>query len=351
MKNSPFFLLIVLFLLFTNYYFLTTTKNNGQVQSAYSISKSVETTAFIGFFGQQYRFSIFGVTSPHALVTIEGIGIYDQTYADKLGNFEFVNRFSPITSREACLTAQDQFGRITQPTCLPPFSTNNNVRIGPVIIPPTLSLDRNDYYIGDEILLSGQTVPNSEVNLSMFTKEILNPKSQALNKFASLYPKRLKFSIFDLGFLWDLKFKISNFALIKPVEAFTFPELQTKADKNGNFSISLPSSHSDKYRFFAQTLYDKSPSAQSTTLNLNVLPIWMIIFKILWLLLLLLKPKFIELIIITELFILLLYIFRRYFRPHIIARNRSLILRENLALLNEDKTLEVRKKYALTTNF
>lgn len=318
MKNHSLFLFSIIFLLSINYYIVSDQArlrqdSDGQVQSANSMSKTNNVSAFVG---GRCRFSIFGYTSPQALVTLEGTSLYDQTYADGKGFFQFINRFCPVSSRETCLTAQDQFGRLSQPTCLSPFSTDYNASIGPIILPPTLSLDKSDYYIGDEVVLSGQTIPNSEVDLSMFTK--------------------------DTSF---------NFALIPPVEAFTIPKLQTKADKKGNFSISLPSSQSKNFRLFAQTSYDQSPSALSTTLNLDILPIWMIILKILWLIFQFLKPKLIEITIIIELIVLLLYILRRYFQPHVIARNKSLTLRENLALLDEEKTLEIRERYPLKINF
>ena len=66
------------------------------------------------------------------------------------------------------MTAKDQLGRMSSPVCLPPFPVNYNVSIGPVIMPPTVSLDKKDYFMGDGVILSGQAVPNTDVKLSMF---------------------------------------------------------------------------------------------------------------------------------------------------------------------------------------
>ncbi len=359
MRSNFIFLFLVLFILSTNSYLLSSISQRGQTQGIETISKSVNVSVFIGDFGQ-YRFNLFGYTSPLSLVTIEGSRIYDQTYSDKKGYFVFANRFFPRNTKETCLTSQDQLGRLSQPTCLPPFIPKNGLLIGPVILPPTLSLDKSDYYIDDEVILSGQTIPNSEINLSMFTKDTqvsrkaLSSKSQAPNKFESINSKRLEFGlpageagICDLEFICDLVLRISNLSLIRPVEAFTFPQLQSKADNEGNFSVSLPSSKVEKYRLFAQTSYEKNPSDKSNILNLDILPIWMIILKILWLLIQFLKPKFIEIAIIVELVLLLLYIFRRYFQPHIIAKNRTLVLRESLALLQEEKTIILKEQNSL----
>ena len=182
-------------------------------------ASNIENSVSIG----EFRFSLFGYTSPKALVTIEGMGIFDQTVANDKGYFQFNNRFSPFSSREACLNSKDQFGRLSSPLCLPPFPVNYNVDIGPVIMPPTLSLDKQDYFVDDEVILSGQAVPNTQVNLSMFGNT-----------------------------------QKSNLALIKSVEAFTFPLLDIRSDSKGNFSISLPSSSPEKFRLFAQTDFKKS---------------------------------------------------------------------------------------------
>ncbi|MFH0852812.1 MAG: hypothetical protein V1853_00160, partial [bacterium] len=106
-----------------------------------------------------FHFTLFGYTSPHAEVTLDGQGIYDKTYADSNGFFKFNNRFSPFSPREACLSSKDQFGRISFPVCLPAFPIKYNVSIGPVLIPPTLSLNQEYYYLNDQITLSGQTIP------------------------------------------------------------------------------------------------------------------------------------------------------------------------------------------------
>ena len=315
MKKFFFILFLISYLLSSSYYLLTTHSSSGQVISAHSYQPE---NTFVSLSLGEYYFTLWGYASPSALVTIEGIGIYDQIYADNKGLFEFKNHFSPFSPREACLTMQDQFGRYSSPTCLPPFPTNRNVNIGPIILSPTLSLNptsTGEYFVGDEVILSGQTVPNSNVNLSMFTKNS---------------------SHFNL--------QSSIFQLIKPIYAFSIPQLNIKSDSQGNFSISLPSENPQKYRFFAQTYYSDSPSGKSTTLNLIVHPTWMIIIKLFNYLFFLLQPHFIEIIIILQIIILAGYFLRHFFQPHIIAKNRSLILRENFALLEEENKLMIINK-------
>jgi hypothetical protein len=254
-----------------------------------------ETTisAFIG----EYRFTLFGYTSPKALVTFQGLGIFDQTY------FEFKNRFSPFSPREACLTAQDQLGRLTNPVCLPPFPVNYNVTIGPVLMPPTLSLDKSDYWVGDEVILSGQSIPESNISLSTFTDEKNSLLSQIIKK-------------------------------INPqVYAFSLPKLETKTDKKGNFSIALPSSSAKKIRLFAQTKFQNENSPKSVNLTFKILPWWMIIFKFFIFLWLLIKPRLLEIVILIELIFLLIYFLRSHFHPKTLA----IIKKQPLAIIKYQK--------------
>ncbi len=258
------------------------------------ISKSadVRNSVSIG----EFRFKLYGYTSPYAFITFEGLGIFDQTTANNKGYFEFNNRFSPFSPREACLSSKDQFGRLSSPLCLPPFPVNYNVSIGPVIMPPTISLDKQGYFMGDEVILSGQAVPNKQVNLSIFT----NDKSPSL-----------------LSIIHHL-----SSLIIRPVEAFTLPQLDMLSDSKGNFSISLPSSKSEKFRLFAQTDFNRSISPNSVKLNVEILPIWMIIIKFFLLLFSLIKPRLLEIIILGEI-IYILYVLRGHFQSRAIILYQS----------------------------
>lgn len=254
-------------------------------------------SAYIG----EFRFSLYGYTSPFAIVTFEGMGIFDQTTANDTGFFSFNNRFSPFSKREACLTAKDQLGRLSSPVCLPPFPVDYNVSIGPVIMPPTVSLDKTNYFMGDHVMLSGQAVPNTDVKLSIFGDES----------------------------------KTSKLALIKPVEAFTFPQLTAKSDDKGNFSINLPSSTPNKFRLFGQTDFLKSVSSNSVKLSLDILPVWMIIIKFFLFLLSLLKPRLLEILILAEI-IYIIYVIKSH------IQSKAIILYEShLPVVEESHLPEI----------
>ncbi len=291
--------LLIIIIIYSLFIIHLTIKNHQENEKILgkSTAKNVEVSLSIG----EYRFTLFGYTSPQALVTISGMGIFDQTYADSKGYFIFKNRFSPFSPREACLTAQDKFGRLSSPLCLPPFPTSYNAKIGPVIMPPTLSLDKNNYYVGDEIILSGQTIPNTQVDLSMFTQT--NRSSP---------------------------FRINPlFGLIKSVEAYSLPKMEIKSDEKGNFSVALPSSSSQTFRLFAKTNYLKSYSPQSRKLTLKVLPIWMILFYFLLTIFELIKSHLLELIIFLQTIVLIIYLLRHKLKPKMLA----IVKREKMAII------------------
>jgi len=295
-KYFPYVLFLLLFIItisFINY----SSKNQPKIAGAKTNVYETGVSAFIG----EYRFTLFGYTSPKALVNFQGLGIFDQAYADDFGYFRFENRFSPFSPREACLTAQDQFGRLTSPLCLPPFPVNYNVEIGPVIMPPTLSFDKNNYWVGDEVIVSGQTIPNTDVNIKMFNQEgVLNSTLYTLN------------------------------LIFKPVEAFSFPNLNTKADEKGNFVIAFPSTSAKKFRLFAQTQFQNENSPKSINLTVKILPWWMIIVKFFFFIWLLIKSRLLEILILIELTILLIYLlFSYFFHP----KNLAIVKRQNLEIV------------------
>jgi len=283
-------------------------------------------------FGGEGQFSIFGYSSPQALVNLDAIGSHDDVRANRDGYFVFTNRPSPLFPQESCLTAQDQLGRISTPVCLPPFPTDYNISIGPIILPPTASFNNpatgSDYYIGDEVILSGQTIPNTDVNLSMFTDETQNSKLKTQN-----YNSKLK---------KDESGRILDF-LVKPVNAFSFPELATKSDSKGNYSISLPSSSNKTYRLFAQTNFQSQTSPKSLTLELKILPLWMIIIKLLLFLWSIIKSRLLEIVLLAEIVSVCYYLFNWYFKPFYLKRNRAIILRNNLGLVLEAHELVKRE--------
>jgi len=316
-------------LIFSFFILLTLTgiihqKTQYKTQIAGIKTSTAETTVSLSI--GEFRFTLFGYTSPQTQVIFSGLGIYDETYADETGYFIFNNRFSPFSPREACLTAQDVLGRLSTPLCLPPFPTIYNVEIGPVIMPPTISADVGEYFVGDEALLSGQTIPNTEVDLAFFTgsgrTNVL--LTRRIGGEESLANAR-KSETSDKG---------GKFSLIPFAYAFSFPQLQTKSDEKGNFSISIPTNDVTTLRAFARTTYEEFLSPKSLTLNIKVFPWWMIILKMFGLVFDLLKKHWLEISLLVEFIILSMILIEHFFHPHRIAETRAIVLREKRELLS-----------------
>jgi len=335
----------LLFLLTSGYWFykINPQTEEKNVLGVRQIQKSQAVT--ISFSLGENRFTLFGYSSPQAQVTLDGMGVFDQTQADYRGYFEFVNRFSPFSPRETCLTAKDQFGRLSTPVCLPAFPTDKNVIIGPVIMPPTLSLDKNDYFVGDEVVLSGQTIPSSNVSLSMFTDEVSKGSGPAADLLpVSAQPASLER---DLRAVVDPSARATRLILnsfIKPVYAFTMPELDSKSDSKGNFSIALPSSSDKNYRFFTRTNFLEELSPKSLTLNLKILPLWMIIIKFFLFIFSLLKPFWLEFLLVVEVGVLTHLFLRYFFHPYQIITDKAITVRSNLSLEIPNHNLQITSK-------
>lgn len=265
------------------------------------IPRSVNVFATLG----RNYFTLYGYASPQALIKLEGIGLYAETFSNEKGYFEFHDEFSPFLPREACLTGQDQLGRISSPLCLPPFETEANVTIGPVILPPTLSLNKGIFYVSDEAVVSGQSIPDSPIYIVTFVDNNLTTRL------------------------------VRKFNLIRPVEALNIPQLEARTDALGNFSVALPSSRDTRLRIFAQTAFDNSPSPKSNTLQITFLPLWMIIVNLLRFLWESLLGRLLEIILITELVLLTLYLMRVWILKHILPQKSLLVSENDLPILVE----------------
>ena len=217
------------------------------------IMKDMTVSATIGIGSP---FTIFGYTSPYALVSLETRGFNQETYAGKDGYFKFYSDHRSTSSSEICLSARDQLGRITAQTCIPPLPPEPNVIIGPILLSPTLSLDKLSYFISDNIILTGQAIPNTVVQLSLF-------------------------------------------------KSFALPPIEVQADEGGNYAVTLPSNQDDKYRIFTRTEFLDQSSPKSNTLLFTINPIWVIILLFIKSIWRLLTSHFIEFIIVTELLIII----------------------------------------------
>ena len=262
-------------------------------------------------FGRSGNFRLYGYTSPNAFVRIESTGLQDSTFSKANGYFEFTDLLIPLKAGDLCLNSQDQFGRLTPSICIPPIPYEQDTDIGPILLPPTISLDKSDYFVSDQVLLTGQAIPNSPVTISFF-----NSKNSFLAQTQSVIDK-----INPAG----------------PVDAYSFPPISTKADDKGNFSFQLPSSSVSSFRLFTRTEYDSQPSPRSITLLLRVLPLWYIIIELFTVLFNVLKNNLFNTSITIEILVLLIYSYKRFTHPYILHKNMMLAKRNDSSLMIIEK--------------
>lgn len=289
--------------------------------------------------GKPSAFSLFGYTCPSCTVSVQNPGLYRSTDADATtGKFEFASTFPNTLIEDICLVAQDKLNRVTMPVCIPPPPPDSKIAMGPVIMPPTVSINNNNFFTGDRIIVSGQTVPSTDIKLSLFTDE-------SKTTLKALYQdKNMKLSSKILLAYLMLKRNINP---VRETYAATLPKRDIKVDKQGNFTMNLPFEDPQFYRTFAQTIFDKAFSQKSVTLNFDIFPGWFIIMKAFLGLLNALKSRLFEIILLIQVLLILYYVIRRFSRPHTIARMRSLALREHPALLLVEHALLLQEHEVL----
>ena len=238
-------------------------------------------------------FSLYGYAPSNSNVSISGIGLSDETKAEKSGYFEFKDLYSPIVpGHETCLSAKDNLGRTTNPVCIPPIPANKFTEIGPVLLPPTISLSKADYFKGDDITFSGQSIPNSEVNLSMFVDK-------------------------------------KSFGFIPVSYAYSIPEVKGATDAKGNYFITMPSSRAENFRVFSQFKMNQDFSPNSNIVRIKVLPYWMFIIVFFKYLFEVFKQRLLEVIILSQIIAIGIFITRWKLHPHKIMVQRAIVLRRN----------------------
>ena len=210
----------------------------------YDLSSGTNITATI----VENRVTIYGFTSPNSKVELSNSEVYDMTYSDNTGYFIFNKTLLPKAEiSDLCLNSIDNNSRQTTPTCFsPPPKTNYHTDIGPILLPPTITLEESNINPNSTVLTSGQSIPNSQVSLSFYK---INDSAKAFSLFPNLI------------------------ALIKPksVLAYSLPSVTATTDEFGNFSLNLPTAYASNYRLYATTRFDNNYSPKSNTL-IYVLP-------------------------------------------------------------------------------
>ena len=192
------------------------------------------------------KLTVFGWTSPQALVELKGQRVSELAVADETGYFYFDRVFLPPPKPnypEICLSVVDRASRISSfPTCLPPLPPKlGEIRVGPVLLPPTLSLEQGEFLAGQQVKATGATFPKSKVKI-FFANETSN--------LASHLPG------------------------VKGAWAFSLPQYEIQSDQQGNFEFNLPASYPQNWKVYATAEFQGSPSPKSVSLSFRVLSWW-----------------------------------------------------------------------------
>ena len=288
-RNKTFYFL---FVPYTLYLILYTLYSPNQVVATAENPQSYQITvsATIG----ESRLTLFGWTSPQSLVELQGQRVSESVIANDQGYFFFDRILLPAprsprsasgvgevepTYPELCLSSIDSLSRVSFPTCLPPLPLGSfDISIGPVLLPPILSLSKGNFLPNEQAIAQGLTIPNSEVTI--FLANNLTPSLR--------------------------------FSFIPSVYAYFIPRYQIKADANGHFEFNLPAgppAGGASWRVFATATHLGLPSPKSNTLTFRILGWWEWLLAqiklILGLIVGLAKPYWWQIIIFLEIGILL----------------------------------------------
>lgn len=177
--------------------------------------------------------SIYGYGPADSEVILSGFGVSEKIVSDKIGFFRFNKIYSySFFYPELCIQARDDQNRVTQPACIPALPVDRVVpfEIGPILLSPTISLDKNNITVGDTSVVTGFSVPNSKISVYI-TNNYFLPVYQTTSdhngryEFSFIPSVSNSFKMFTLGKVGeDLTNKSTTLGLstISPVESRAF---------------------------------------------------------------------------------------------------------------------------------
>lgn len=118
----------------------------------------------------------------------------------------------------------------------------------------------------------------------------------------------------------------------------SLPELSTQSTADGTFSINIPSNADQRLRFYAQTSLNDINSGKSTTLTVDIFPLWVRLLRTIGLMFTKLKDFLPLIAIILELGFLIWFFFVRS------KRKNELMIVEDNSLLLEEHPLVIQNK-------
>lgn len=200
------------------------------------VSPSVIISATIGI----PKMTLWGYGPANSVVEVVGTGVDQQTTSQSDGyySFDLIYLHDTLSFPELCITAVDSDGRVTPPTCIPPIEEGNYFyNVGPVILPPTISLGAPETNPGSQVSAQGTTIPDTEIVIKLAQGETGK----------------------------------TSFKLVSEVLAFYIPSYTVTSDSKGNYSFNMPVKPGRIWRVFAFNNYEGNPSPKSNTLVLKTM--------------------------------------------------------------------------------
>lgn len=265
-----------------------------------SIEKpEIEVSANIG----EGRLEVFGYGPPHATIVLEGRSIYEETQSQENGYFVFTNARIRIAEQEICLSGLLHNSASSQPVCLT-IPAQKYIKIGPIILPPIITMNKLSFTVQNTAIIQGSTTPNSDVKLKFFSTDLDDSSTTGIS----------------------------------------LPEINTKSNAHGTFSLSIPDYTDQRLRFYAQTIVKNVESGQSTALTVDILPYWLSILRMFTGILNSSKSLLPGLIILLEALFLIWFFLVRKKKKHelMIIENTSLLIEEHPLTIKETNPIQNR---------
>ena len=264
------------------------------------ISYTIKQTATIG----ESKLTLYGYTGAQARVILSGTAVNDEVKADDSGYFEFQQILLPKLSQnpELCLFSVDANNLISFPVCIPPLPLGPFLfEVGPVLLAPTIQIDKGLSEPTEQIKAQGTTIPGAIININL------------ANNLTTT----------------------TGFNLIKPAFAYALPEYQATADSQGRFEFNLPVEQS-QWQIYATAQFKGSPTPKSNSLMFQVLSPLQNYYQeaVSWLgrLLTILSPDHWLLIILLEILLILLLV---WYSRHLRQNEKLLMLKLRILKKNQ----------------
>lgn len=228
-------------ILITSIVLLTLYALPGQSIDAFERKGSTSVEAMIDYVR---TVKVFGYTAPNTIIQATAARVFATGTSDKTGYFVIDELPISAQAKELCIVTVDAERRTGFPLCIALPSVSATDVIGPLILSPTISLSKKVIWQNETAVVTGFTLPDTEIQISFFTQEGTTIAQSISNTIVYL--------------------------LNPTAQAAGFPIISGKSDRKGNYSINLPTNRSRKYRVFSKSLFQDIPSIKSQTLSFTI---------------------------------------------------------------------------------